>query len=110
MAIFTLAAAGGLGKKSREVRSQRVRTGRNERRRWFSQDFSLPGRARQHSHGGVCEHVLYAEGLKIVKALDAVQIGMVDLGELAVHMNEGEGWAGNVVFVGCAETGNDPLG
>src|SRR5260370_38710212 len=43
MAIFTLAAAGGPGKKSREVRSQRVRTGRNERRLWFSWDFSLQG-------------------------------------------------------------------
>src|SRR5207302_11436290 len=31
-------------------------------------------------------------------------------GRPAIHVNEGEGWAGDVVFVGDAESGNDAFG
>ena len=64
----------------------------------------------QNSHGGGREDILHAQSLKIVETLNAVQIGVVDLGGLAIDVNEREGWAGDVVFVGGPEAGNDAFG
>jgi hypothetical protein len=56
------------------------------------------------------EHVLHAKSFKVVKSLDAVEVGMKDLGGLAIDVDEGEGRAGDVVFAGSAESGHDAFG
>jgi hypothetical protein len=56
------------------------------------------------------EHVLHAKSFEVVESLDAVEVGMKDLGGLAIDVDEGEGRAGDVVFAGSAESGDDAFG
>src|SRR5690349_19590473 len=64
----------------------------------------------EDGNGGSGEHVFHSKGLKIMKAFDTVEVGVVDLGGLAIHVNERKGGAGDVVFAGSAEAGDDAFG
>jgi len=47
-------------------------------------------RPLQNDDGGGGEHVLQAESFEVVERLDAVEVGVIDLGGFAVDMDEGE--------------------
>src|SRR5271167_1599087 len=81
----------------------------------FESDANLrPGRLQrktlrpfQNHDGWLCKHIFKAERLEIVEALDAVQIGVINLGSLPVDVNKREGGTRDFVFGGSSQTGDD---
>src|SRR6266436_4006052 len=66
----------------------------------------------ENDHGGFGEDVFKSKGLEIVEIVDAVEVGVVDLGGAGrpVDMNQRKGRTGDFVFGGSAESGYDAFG
>jgi len=64
----------------------------------------------EDGNGRDAEHVLQAERLEILKGLNAVEVGVEDLGLLAINVDESKCWAGHIVLVSGAEACNQAFG
>src|SRR5271155_3048353 len=63
----------------------------------------------QNYDGWSGKHILQAQRFKIVKALDAIQIGVINLGSFSVNMDKREGGTRDFVFAGGSQPCDDSL-
>ena len=56
----------------------------------------------QNYDGRLCKYIFQSQRLKIVEVLDAVQIGVVNLGSFSVDVNERKSWTRDFIFARSA--------